>query len=141
MLEAPPMRQPIRYLIEWIAVESPSLVFAIAPYALLGLVGLYILYILFGYLRVSQIGLPDRAQPVGAPMELSRAPDGALEAPAGYPYCPVDGLRYEPGTVFCARCEGDLVVDCANCRTTIRAADETCYRCGTHDTLADVSAH
>ena len=32
------------------------------------------------------------------------------------------------------------LVSCANCGATIRAADESCYRCGTHATLATASA-
>jgi hypothetical protein len=126
--------------IEWIAREAGTAAALAFPYLLLGLAGLYVLWLIFGYMRVSQVGLADQAAG-SPPADLPRAPDGALEPPPGYPYCEVDGLRYEPGVVFCARCEGDLSLACANCRTTIRAADESCFRCGTREILADVSTH
>jgi hypothetical protein len=53
----------------------------------------------------------------------------------------VDGLQYPPGARFCTQCEADLALSCANCGTTIRAADESCYRCGTRSTMVVAPAH
>jgi hypothetical protein len=135
------MIETVRLWIEWVAREAGTAAALAFPLLLTGLAGLYLLWLVVGYLRVSQIGIADQVSVGGTPQELPRAPDGILEAPAGYPYCERDGLRYEPGAVFCARCEGDLSLDCANCGTTIQAAAESCYRCGTRDTLASVSSH
>lgn len=121
----------IRQLIEWVAISLGGLGATLFPFAMLGLIGLYLLWLVIGYLRVSQVGIASATTPA---MRLPRAPDGALEAPRGAPYCPVDGLRYAGGARFCPACESDLMVSCANCGATVRAADESCYRCGTHDT-------
>jgi len=125
--------EAIRTAIEWIAKDSPTFAAGIFPYALVGLVGLYMLWLLIGYLRVSQVGIRAEAatQPV---VRLPAAPDGVVEAPRGVPYCPVDGLQYPAGASFCTECEGELALSCANCGATIHAADEACYRCGTRDT-------
>jgi hypothetical protein len=64
----------------------------------------------------------------------------ALAAPRGVAYCPTDSLQFPPTARFCPICDGDLMVDCANCGTTIRAADDSCYHCGTHEIFARVSA-
>jgi hypothetical protein len=121
----------IRQLIEWVAISLGGLGATLFPFAMLGLIGLYLLWLVIGYLRVSQVGIASATTP---PMRLPRAPDGALEAPRGAPYCPVDGLRYAAGARFCPACESDLMVSCANCGAAVRAADDSCYRCGTHDT-------
>ncbi len=109
-------------------------------YLLLGLAGLYILWLVIGYLRVSQISVNEQSV-VQPTLRLPRAPDGAIEAPRGVPFCPVDGLQYPPGARFCTQCEADLALSCANCGTTIRAADESCYRCGTRSTMVASPAH
>lgn len=123
----------IRSAIEWVAKDSPSLAAGLFPYALVGLVGLYMLWLVVGYLRVSQVGI--RAEAAAQPVvRLPTAPDGAVEAPRGVPYCPVDGLQYPAGASFCGECEGELSLACANCGATIHAADEACFRCGTRQT-------
>ena len=124
----------IRQIVDFIATGLGGLGATLAPYAFIGLIGLYLLWLVIGYLRVSQVGIRAEAATLPA-LPLPRAPDGALEAPRGVPYCPNDGLRYPAGARFCTQCEADLFVSCANCGATIRAADESCYRCGTHDTL------
>jgi len=124
----------IRNAIEWIAKDSPDLIFAVFPYAVVGLIGLYILWLVVGYLRVSQVGIQAEAA-VHPVQRLPMAPDGAVEAPRGVPYCPVDGLQYPAGARFCTQCESELSLSCANCGATIRAADESCYRCGTRATM------
>jgi hypothetical protein len=128
----------IRQIIEYAANNVGGLLATLAPYGFIGLLGLYLLWLLIGYLRVSQVGIQAQAATLPA-LPLPRAADGAIEAPRGAPYCPNDGLRYPAGARFCTQCEADLLVSCANCGATIRAADESCYRCGTHATLATAS--
>jgi hypothetical protein len=129
----------IRQFIEWVADDSAGFVAGILPYGLLALAALYLAWLVIGYLRVSQVGI--NADFVVQPtLRLPRAPDGEIEAPRGIPYCPVDGLQYPPGARFCTHCEADLAVSCANCGTTIRAADESCFRCGTRSPVAALEA-
>ena len=137
MLESPPM-DLIRHFVEFVATGLGGLTATLAPYAFIGLIGLYLLWLVIGYLRVSQVGIQAEAVTLPA-IQLPRAADGALEVQRGAPYCPSDGLRYPAGARFCTQCEADLAVSCANCGATIRAADESCYRCGTHATLATAS--
>lgn len=128
----------IRQFIEFVATSMVDPLATLLPYGFIGLIGLYLLWLVIGYLRVSQVGIQAEAATLPA-VRLPRAPDGAIEAPRGVPYCPNDGLRYPAGARFCTQCEADLVVACANCGATIRAADESCFRCGTHTTLATAS--
>jgi hypothetical protein len=128
----------IRTVVDFIATGLGGLTATLAPYAFIGLLGLYLLWLVIGYLRVSQVGIQAEAVTLPA-VQLPRASDGAIEAPRGVPYCPNDGLRYPAGARFCTQCEADLLVSCANCGATIRAADESCYRCGTRATLATAS--
>jgi hypothetical protein len=130
----------IRQFIEWVSDDSAGFVAGLLPYGLLALAALYVAWLVIGYLRVSLVGF--NADSVVQPtLRLPRAPDGAIEAPRGVPYCPVDGLQYPPGARFCTHCEADLAVSCAKCGTTIRAADESCYRCGTRSTRVAELAH
>jgi hypothetical protein len=136
------MIDAIDALIEWVANDSGSAVATIFPYLLLGLVGLWVLWLVLGYLRVSQVGLADDAGHGTAVAPAPRLPDssgGAIEAPRGVPYCPVDGIRYPAGSVYCARDESSLVVNCANCGTRIGASDDRCFNCGTTSPQVDVS--
>ena len=125
-------------VIDFIATGLGGLTATLLPYGFIGLVGLYLLWVVIGYLRVSQVGIEAEAATLPA-IPLPRAPDGAVEAPRGVVYCPNDGLRYPSGARFCTQCEADLAVSCANCGATIRAADESCYRCGTHATTVAAS--
>ena len=122
----------IRDWIEWIGNEAGAFVFIIGPYLLAGLVGLYVLWLVVGYLRVSQVGLGEgqAPQPVVA---LPPATDDAetLVRPRGVPYCDYDGLEYPNDARICTQCERDLLRDCVNCGATLRAGDTSCYRCGT----------
>jgi hypothetical protein len=122
-------------LIEWVADDSAQVAAALTPYLLIGLSALYVAWLVIGYLRVSQVTI-DTESAVQPVLRLPRAPDGAIEAPRGVPYCPVDGLQYPPGARFCTQDESELALSCANCGATIRAADESCYRCGTRATMA-----
>jgi RNA polymerase subunit RPABC4/transcription elongation factor Spt4 len=133
VLESRPM--DIKGWIEWIGNDSGSTLATIFPYLLLGLVGLYVLWLILGYLRVSQVGIeaPAASRPA---LPMHRAPDGAVEVPRGVPYCPVDNLQLPAEARFCPVCESDLLVDCANCGTTIRADAEACYRCGTRQPIS-----
>lgn len=128
----------IRQIIEFLATGLGGLLATLAPFGFIGLVGLYLLWLVIGYLRVSQVGIQADAATLPA-IPLPRTSDGLIEAPRGVPYCPNDGLRYPAGARFCTQCEADLLVSCANCGATIRAADESCYRCGTHAFLAAAS--
>ena len=128
------MLQAIRDAIEWLSGPVVTVVAGLVPFFLLGLAGIYLLWLIIGYLRVSQVGIDSEA--VARPAApLPRAPDGAVEAPRGVPYCPVDGLQYPAGARFCTQCEADLSLSCANCGASIRAAAESCYRCGTRATM------
>lgn len=135
------MLDAIDTFIEWAANDSGSAVATLFPYLLLGLVGLYLLWLVLGYLRVSQVGLADDGGHAAIATPAPRLPhtSGAIEAPRGVPFCPVDGIAYPAGTVYCARDEASLVVNCANCGTRIGAADDRCYYCGTNRPQADVS--
>jgi hypothetical protein len=86
----------IRDLIEWVANEPLSALATVFPYLLVGLVGLYVLWLLVGYLRVSQVGIGEgRAggQVVALPGPTAEDPEPALgAAPRGVPYCGFDGL-------------------------------------------------
>ena len=128
----------IRQVIEYVANNMGGVLATLAPYGFVGLLGLYLLWLVIGYLRVSQVGIQAESATMPA-VRLPPAPDGTIEAPRGVAYCPNDGLRYPAGARFCTQCEADLLVSCANCGATIRAADESCYRCGTHATLATAS--
>lgn len=130
----------IKGFIEWIGHDLGSATATVFPYLLVGLVGLYVLYLIIGYLRVSQVGIDAerRTEPVLA-LPASAGETHALSAPRGVAYCPTDALQFPPTARFCPRCEGDLLVNCANCGTTIRAADDSCYHCGTRQIFAQGS--
>jgi hypothetical protein len=122
----------IRDAIEWVANETLGFGAGLFPFLMLGLVGLYVLWLVLGYLRVSQVGIDEgreRQQVIALPSDQDAEAD--VERPRGVPVCPVDGLQYPAGARFCTRCERDLVIDCANCGATLNAADASCYRCGT----------
>jgi hypothetical protein len=125
----------LKGILEWVAANTGSTVATLAPYLIAGLVALYVLWVLVGYLRVSQVGVAaERTARVALPMPA--AAEGAMARPRGVPYCPTDRLQFPAGAQFCPQCEGDLLVDCASCGTTIRAADDHCFRCGTREPLA-----
>ncbi|HET6380833.1 MAG TPA: zinc ribbon domain-containing protein [candidate division Zixibacteria bacterium] len=130
----------IRDAIEWIAGDSPQFVAGLLPYLLLGIGALYVLWVIIGYLRVSQVGIQTESTPQPV-LPLPRAAEGVIEPPRGVPYCPVDGLQYPPDARFCTQCEAELSLSCANCGATIQAADESCYRCGTRATTAVPALH
>jgi hypothetical protein len=134
------MLQTIRDIIEWLSGPVVTFVAGLVPFLLLGLAALYLLWLVVGYLRVSQVGISAEAD-VRPVAPLPKVRDGVAEVPRGVPYCPVDGLEYPPGARFCTQCEGDLSVACANCGTSIRAAAESCYRCGTRATMALPALH
>ena len=66
----------IRDIIEWIGNEPVPTLAGLFPYLVVGLLGLYMLWLLIGYLRVSQVGVADAhvAQPaVALPGQIGRA--------------------------------------------------------------------
>lgn len=148
MLESPAM-ELIHDVADWIAADTINFVASTFPLMMLGLVGLYLLWLVVGYLRVSQVGiheeherreavaLPRRQEAEGAGEEATDAEEPArLETAPGAPYCPADGLQYPAGARFCTRCERDLVLDCVNCGATVNATETSCYRCGTPTSTA-----
>jgi hypothetical protein len=125
----------IRDVADWIASGWGDRLGLFFPIAAIGLVGLYVLWLVIGYLRVSQVGLGDS----GGPREAVALPPATedVERPRGVPYCAFDGLQYPAGARFCTSCERDLLLDCVNCGATLSAGDASCYRCGTRTGVAD----
>ena len=125
----------IRDVADWLATGWGDRLGLFFPLVLAGLLGLYLLWLLIGYLRVSQVGIAERApaQPVVA---LPSGADAA-ELPRGVPYCAFDRLQYPAGARFCTSCERDLSLDCTNCGATLLASDASCYRCGTRTVAGD----
>ena len=122
----------IRDIGDWLTTGWGDRLGILFPLAMIGLLGLYLLWLVIGYLRVSQVGIREEHPPLRAVALPQPAEGTALpEAPRGVPYCAFDGLQYEFGARFCARCERDLTLDCANCGATLGAGDASCYRCGT----------
>ena len=117
----------LKALIESLATGWGERLTILVPLALVAAVGLYVLWLLLGYLRASNVGI--EAEAVGGDVIV---PDPATPAvlPAGAPYCPVDGLVHPPGAAYCVRCEADLARDCATCGTRIGAMDAMCFNCG-----------
>ena len=128
----------IRYLIEWVGNDLGRTLATLFPFMLLGLMGLYVLWLVVGYLRASQIGLGD-GRAVQQAVPIPTGTEG-VERPRGVPYCTFDGLAFPIGARFCTSCERDLFIDCATCGATVSAADASCYRCGTPTgAVADVA--
>lgn len=125
----------VRDIADWIATGWGDRLGFLFPMAVIGLLGLYVLWLVIGYLRVSQVGLTDAHQPREVVPLPSTEP---AERPRGVPYCAFDGLQYPARARFCTSCERDLMLDCTNCGATLSAADASCYRCGTRTGAADV---
>lgn len=126
----------IRDVADWIAAESINFLASVFPLLMLGLLGLYLLWLLIGYLRVSQVGIHEGREGRAA-VALPSGDAPRLEATRGAPYCPFDGLQYPAGATFCAQCERDLVLDCTTCGATLNASVASCYRCGTPTAVAE----
>jgi len=125
----------IRDIADWIATGWGDRLGFLFPLGVIGLLGLYVLWLVIGYLRVSQVKLADSR----VPREVVALPSTEPTArPRGVPYCAFDGLQYPAGARFCTRCERDLMLDCSKCGATLSAADASCYRCGTRTGAADV---
>ena len=125
----------IRDVADWVATGWGDRLGIFFPIVLVGLVGLYLLWLVVGYLRVSQVGIGDKAS--GQPAVA--LPSGGTEHPRGVPYCAVDELQFPIGARFCTKCERDLSLDCTNCGATLSARDASCYRCGTRTGVGDVA--
>ncbi len=125
------MLESIKDFVEFLAEDLAQIGATLAPYALLGLLGLYVLWLVIGYLRVSQIGLGDSQAPRKVLELQSSSGTAATELPQGVAYCSFDQLQYPLGATFCTACERDLLLDCANCGATLAASNASCYRCGT----------
>jgi hypothetical protein len=122
----------IRDFADWLTTGWGDRLGVLFPLAVTGLLGLYLLWLLIGYLRVSQVGVRERqaSHPVVA-LPAATEPNALPAAPRGVPYCAADGLQYPIGARFCAQCERDLVLECVTCGATLAAGDASCYRCGT----------
>ena len=131
------MLEQIKEFVEFLAEDAAQIGATVAPYALAGLLALYVLWLVIGYLRVSQVGLEARPHPV-APLPPAPEP-AALPRPRGVPYCAFDSLVYPLGATFCAACERDLLLDCVNGDATLAASAASCYRCGTPTGAAETS--
>ena len=118
----------LKELIESLATGWGERLTILVPLALVAGLGLFVVYLLIGYLRASQRGIEAEAV-AGEVLPPEAAASATL--PAGAPYCPVDGLVHPPGAAYCIRCEADLARDCATCGTAIRAVDAVCFSCGT----------
>ena len=127
----------IRDIADWIATGWGDRLGIFFPIAVIGLVGLYLLWLVIGWLRVSQVGLGDGR----GPHHVVALPPAGEEAehPRGVPYCAFDGLQYPVGARFCVSCERDLTLDCINCGATLSAGDASCYRCGTRTGSSDTA--
>jgi hypothetical protein len=126
----------IRDFGDWLTTGWGDRLGVLFPLAVIGLLGLYLLWLVIGYLRVSQVGVEER-RAAGAAIPLPEPPAGELPtAPRGVPYCAFDGLQYPIGARFCTSCERDLSLDCINCGATLSAGDASCYRCGTRTGVA-----
>ena len=121
----------IKGLIEWVANDAATALAGLFPLLVVGLLMLYLAWIVIGYLRVSQVGREAELLLAGHAERVPRAPDGVLEVEPGIPYREFCGLRYPAGALFCVRCEGELTVGCTNCGARVRPTDDLCLRCGT----------
>ncbi len=129
----------IRDVADWLATGWGDRLGIFFPLVLLGALGLYVLWLVIGYLRVSQVGINDRPADQTVVALTSTAGAEAVDHPRGVPYCHVDQLTYPAGARFCTSCERDLSVDCANCGATLAASSASCYRCGTRTGVADTA--
>ena len=120
----------IRDIIEWFGSGWGDRLAILFPLLLAGLIALYLLWLLLGYLRVSQVGLGEGHGGADRVVQPAGAVEGGVQAPRGVPYCPVDGPGFAEGATFCPICERDLLRDCINCGATLRATEPSCYRCG-----------
>ena len=94
----------IRDVIDFIATGLGGLLATLAPYGFIGLVGLYLLWVVIGYLRVSQVGAQAEATTLPA-LQLPRAPDGAIDVPRGARTAPTtaSATRAAPASAPSAR--------------------------------------
>lgn len=117
----------LKGLIESLATGWAERLTILVPLALVGALGLFVAWLLIGYLRASNVGI--EAEAVGGEVVPPEAA-GTVALPAGAPYCPVDGLVHPPGAAYCVRCEADLARDCQTCGTRVGAGDALCFNCG-----------
>ena len=139
MLESPAM-DGITKLIEWLANDWGDRLVNLFPYCSLGLAALYLAMVVLGYLRVSQVAIEAEARDEAVPPPRCRRRRSRVSS-AWHPVLPGRRPPVPGRRALLRQDESELLVACANCGATIRAADETCYRCGTRATLASVSEH
>ncbi|MGI8657612.1 MAG: double zinc ribbon domain-containing protein [Candidatus Limnocylindria bacterium] len=127
----------IRDITNWMVTGWGDRLGLFFPLAIAGLLALYVLWLVIGYLRVSQVGVGERS--TGEHAVALPSGGQADEMPRGVPYCAFDRLQYPSGARFCTQCERDLTLDCQNCGATLSASDASCYRCGTRTGVADTA--
>ena len=80
----------IRDVADWLSTDWGNRLGFFFPLVLLGLLGLYVLWLIIGYLRVSQVGVAEKR----ADQPVVRLPSGEgatpAEHPRGVPYCAFD---------------------------------------------------
>ncbi len=124
----------IRDIGDWLTTGWGDRLGVLFPLAVIGLLGLYLLWLVIGYLRVSQVGVHEER---GSQTVVALPPPSEeAERPRGVPYCAFDNLQYPLGARFCVSCERDLMLDCVNCGATLSGGDASCYRCGTPTGIA-----
>ena len=125
----------IRDVADWVATGWGDRLGLFFPLVLVGLVGLYLLWLVVGYLRVSQVGIGEK-HVGGQAVPMASSTEREPAAQRGVPYCAFDGLQYPAGARFCTSCERDLTLDCITCGATLSSGDASCYRCGTRTGVA-----
>ncbi|MDQ3689953.1 MAG: zinc ribbon domain-containing protein [Chloroflexota bacterium] len=129
----------IRDVADWFATGWGDRLGIFFPLVLLGVLGLYVLWLVIGYVRVSQVGINDRPADQSVVALPSTGGGEAVDHPRGIPYCHFDQLAFPAGARFCTGCERDLSLDCVNCGATLSASSASCYRCGTRTGVADTA--
>jgi hypothetical protein len=76
----------IKGIIEWLATDSATTLITIFPYLLVGVVGLYLLWMVIGYLRVSQVGIEPQVGSGSPALPMQASAGGGIELPRGVPF-------------------------------------------------------
>ena len=84
----------IKKFIESLAVDWGDRLGVAFPILLAGVVALYLVWVVLGYLRVSQVAIEADAAAPRPVLRIAGDSEAAVEAPPrGVPYCAYDGLQ------------------------------------------------